>query len=94
METFGIALQEARALGLPILALRRGNAEEHVEPGKNGFLVDSLDELAERFLALSRDANELAALVARARAAAGAESWDEVVERFLPELGRLSRARV
>ena len=91
METFGIALQEARALGVPILALDRGNAREHVAHDMNGLLCSSHDELASEFLALTRAPDRLAAFSARAQAAAMVgEDWPSVARRFLLDLESLA----
>jgi glycosyltransferase involved in cell wall biosynthesis len=90
METFGIALQEARALGVPILALDRGNAREHVQHGVNGILVPSLDELAASFLDLVRTPLRLQALSDGARASTSSgETWDVVAVRCLDGLAEL-----
>jgi glycosyltransferase involved in cell wall biosynthesis len=45
METYGMALQEAAAAGLPILAYDGGNTPYHVEEGKNGELCSSHTEI-------------------------------------------------
>ena len=37
MESFGIAALEARAAGLPVVALRRGGVREFVEDGVDGL---------------------------------------------------------
>jgi glycosyltransferase involved in cell wall biosynthesis len=52
METYGMALQEARSFRLPILALNRGNVSAHVRG--NGKLFDSLEELVDCFVSLTR----------------------------------------
>jgi glycosyltransferase involved in cell wall biosynthesis len=92
METFGIALQEARAYGIPILTLDRGNAREHVVPGETGWLSGSTAELCERLLYLSRNPEILRAAFARAQAApVPGEPWDSVVARFLGWLGTIGR---
>lgn len=39
METYGMALQEARYFQLPILAVNGGNVATHIEEEKNGFLL-------------------------------------------------------
>ena len=91
METFGIALQEARALGLPILALDRGNAREHVVHGVNGLLAPSLEALARAFLELVRAPERWQGLLDGAAGVPRAgDGWDAVVARFLAELARLS----
>ncbi len=69
METFGMALQEARAFGLPILACDAGNARAHVEPGETGMLFDGVSTLAEGFLGLVRDPALAAGYLRRARTA-------------------------
>jgi glycosyltransferase involved in cell wall biosynthesis len=43
-EPFGLAMTEAMACGTPILARRRGSVPEIVEPGVNGFVVETVDE--------------------------------------------------
>lgn len=45
METYGMALQEAAAAGLPILAFEGGNAPYHVQSGKNGELCATQEEI-------------------------------------------------
>jgi glycosyltransferase involved in cell wall biosynthesis len=91
METFGIALQEAQAFGVPILALDRGNAREHVQHGVNGFLATSLGELAASFLDLVRGPPRLQRLLDGARASATAgESWDTIAARALERLAALA----
>jgi len=50
METYGMALQEARAFKLPILALDGGNIASHIESGINGFVFDKLDGLIQQLM--------------------------------------------
>lgn len=45
-EPFGIVMAEALACGTPVIGLRRGSLPEIVEQGVNGFVCDSLDEMA------------------------------------------------
>lgn len=47
-EPFGLVMIEAGMCGTPVLAFRRGAAPEVIEPGKTGYLVNSLDELTAR----------------------------------------------
>lgn len=43
-EPFGFSVVEAMACGTPVIARRRGSMAEIIEPGRNGFLVDSVDQ--------------------------------------------------
>ncbi|HEV8548094.1 MAG TPA: glycosyltransferase family 4 protein [Polyangiaceae bacterium] len=88
METFGMALAEARAHGLPILALDAGHAAEHVTEGDNGLIFKSIPALAAGFLALARDTAALRALVTSARrtAAPGPETWARAASTLLGAL--------
>jgi glycosyltransferase involved in cell wall biosynthesis len=55
MEHFGMVATEAMAAGCVPLLFNGGGLREIVEPGRSGFLWDTLDELAERTAALARD---------------------------------------
>jgi glycosyltransferase involved in cell wall biosynthesis len=46
-ETSSLAAMESLACGTPVVAMRRGALVEIVEHGRTGFLVESVDELAE-----------------------------------------------
>jgi glycosyltransferase involved in cell wall biosynthesis len=43
-EPFGLVMVEAMAAGTPVIAWRNGSTPEVIEPGRTGFLVESLDE--------------------------------------------------
>ena len=43
-EPFGLVMIEALACGTPIVAFRGGSVPEIVEPGRTGFIVDTIDE--------------------------------------------------
>lgn len=45
-EPFGLILIEAMLSGCPPVAFRRGSVPELIEHGINGFIVDSVDEMA------------------------------------------------
>lgn len=46
-EPFGLAMAEANACGTPVIALRRGSAPEVVADGVSGFVVDTVEQMAE-----------------------------------------------
>jgi glycosyltransferase involved in cell wall biosynthesis len=46
-EPFGLVMPEAMACGTPVIALRRGSAPELIAHGVTGFVVDTVDEMAE-----------------------------------------------
>jgi glycosyltransferase involved in cell wall biosynthesis len=46
-EPFGLVLIEAMLSGCPVVAFGRGSVPELVEPGLTGFIVGSLEEMAE-----------------------------------------------
>lgn len=68
MESFGFALAEGRALGVPIVALARGNAGAHVEEAAGGRLVASHEALADECVRLAEDEAELERRRSAARA--------------------------
>jgi glycosyltransferase involved in cell wall biosynthesis len=70
MESFGMALAEARILGLPIVACTGGNVAELVDRACGGELVGSPEALASAFLALCRDTGKHRRRMASARAGA------------------------
>jgi len=45
-EPFGLVMIEAIACGTPVIARRRGSVPEVIQPGRTGFLADSVDEMA------------------------------------------------
>jgi len=43
-EPFGLVMIEAMAAGTPVVAWRNGSTAEVIEPGRSGWLVDSIEE--------------------------------------------------
>jgi glycosyltransferase involved in cell wall biosynthesis len=88
METFGMALQEARGWGLPIVALDGGHARTHFTHGQNGLLFSSIEELAEGFLALARDEPRMRRLFDEAQRPAKEPTitWRLTAERLVEQL--------
>lgn len=69
-EGLGMVLLEAAAMGVPVIGTRHGGIPEVVVDGRTGFLVEerSVDELAERILALLENPAERRAMGQQARA--------------------------
>jgi glycosyltransferase involved in cell wall biosynthesis len=90
MEAYGMALAEARTLGLPIVARAGGNVEAHVKAEAGGELVETHAELAAAFLRICSAPLELRARGERARAQAlGGRSWSEAAAEFMTQSARL-----
>jgi glycosyltransferase involved in cell wall biosynthesis len=81
-----MALLEAMASGLPIVATNVGGIPELITDGENGFLVppadpDSLSDAIER-LATSSDMRHQFALANR-RKTEGSYTWSRIAEAYL-----------
>jgi len=82
LESFGIAALEARAAGLPVVALRGTGVADFVRDGVHGLLCASDAEMTDQLATLGREPQRLAALAAQGRAdPPAAYDWREVVRR-------------
>ncbi|WPP51645.1 glycosyltransferase family 4 protein [Catalinimonas niigatensis] len=85
METFGMAIQEAKVQGLPLLLYEGGHAAKHLEDGV-GMLYLQISELAENFIKLSRNNLEILELWQSAKADTKiyeAYTWKQAAALFL-----------
>jgi hypothetical protein len=89
MEAYGMALAEARACGVPVIARQGGHAAAHVDPAAGGELVADESAVAGRFLDLVRDREELAERKRKAVAGARGRSWDQVAAEWIAAVERL-----
>ncbi|MCX4241735.1 glycosyltransferase family 4 protein [Paraliomyxa miuraensis] len=80
MESYGMALAEARACGRPILARTGGNVAYHVDPAWGGELVADASALAQACVALARAPEVLAERQRRAWAHRRVRSWTDTAE--------------
>nr|WKN34250.1 glycosyltransferase family 4 protein [Tunicatimonas sp. TK19036] len=86
IETFGMALQEARAYQLPILALKGGYSEQHIISGENGYVFEHLPDLRDFFLDMSRDTSKFAILYHRTQQQSSTfTSWKETVDSLFQQ---------
>ena len=53
-EPFGLVMPEAMACGTPVIALRRGAAPELIVHGVTGYVVDTVEEMAEAVREIGR----------------------------------------
>ena len=95
-ETFGMALNDADIVGLPILAVDGGAVSQHVRHGVNGYLFSSVDRLAETTVELAREPSALRILVARATAARPQTqyTWEDAARSLLSQIAGIRPNRV
>ena len=88
-EPFGMAVLEAMATGLPVIATKSGGIPEFVEDGRTGVLVErgATDELSSALLSLMADPERAKALgIAARNDAVERWTWDHVAARLHAEL--------
>lgn len=84
-ETFGMALQDAFLLGLPILSLDVGEVRTFVQEGKNGFVLPTVRSISTHLDAIGKDELMLRTLVGHARRLRPTvrATWRKLAEAFL-----------
>jgi len=87
MESFGMAIAEARTAGVPVVALGKGNLVELVDPAAGGRLVADDDALADACLAFARDHSLRARAIAQARSRSRPHrSFDDAARELVSRL--------
>jgi glycosyltransferase involved in cell wall biosynthesis len=87
MESYGMALAEARVTGVPILAKIGGNSGAHVDPAAGSELAPNELALARACVALARDPELRRARSALARAhAPPGRAWRSAAQEFAVQL--------
>ena len=74
-EGFGLTVAEALWVGTPVIGGNVGGIPEQIDDGTNGFLVESVDEAAQRIVELIADPDKAAAM--------GRAGREKVREQFL-----------
>lgn len=85
-ESYGMALAEARAAGVPILALPGGHAATHIEAIAGGEIAENVERLAVRLLALFRSPELLATRKRAALAHRRHRSWETAAGELIEAL--------
>lgn len=81
-ESFGLAALEARAVGLPVVAMRHGGVGEFIRDGVEGVLCDDDDQLARAFTRLATDRSLRERLAGHNRSHAPIHDWARTLEGF------------
>ncbi len=91
-EGFGLTVTEAMWKGAAVIGGNVGGIRHQIEDGVNGFLVDSVEEAAERIVLLLKDGDQRRRLGKKARETVRSrflmtrlmEDWMDLVESFEP----------
>ena len=83
VEAFGIAALEARAMGLPVLAMSDTGVGEFIAPGIDGFLARSDEQFAEHLYLLCADDALRSALAHHNRCNPVACTWERSLDLHL-----------
>ncbi|MGI9305489.1 MAG: glycosyltransferase family 4 protein [Gammaproteobacteria bacterium] len=84
-EGLSLAVLDAMAAGLPVVATNISGNRDIVSPGKNGYLVEpgDIDALAERVIRLLRDEAVSRQLGQAATDSVRKYGWDEIANQYL-----------
>ena len=91
-ETSSLVTMEALACGTPVIAFARGALPDLIEDGRTGFLVQSVDEMAEAIQRVDTLDRERCRAAARIRFTAAAMT-SRYLERYLQLIGQFTLER-
>jgi glycosyltransferase involved in cell wall biosynthesis len=81
-ESFGLAALEARAAGLPVVAMRAGGVGEFVEHGLEGLLCRDDAEMVEALTALATDVRRRRSIAAHNAVHRPSQDWPRTLSAF------------
>jgi glycosyltransferase involved in cell wall biosynthesis len=81
-ESFGIAALEARATGLPVVAMRSGGVREFVKHGVDGLLCHDDSDMVHALTRLALDDSLRSAIRAHNTAVPPSADWSDALSRF------------
>jgi glycosyltransferase involved in cell wall biosynthesis len=91
LEAFGIAALEARAAGLPVVAMRESGVGDFITDSEEGLLAADDEQLADCLQRLCTEPILLERITAHNREIPVAFTWDNAVELHLATYGRARR---
>jgi glycosyltransferase involved in cell wall biosynthesis len=92
-DTFGNVVLESMASGVPPIVTASGGPRYLVQPGVNGYVTDSMDEILRAVLHLHLSKTVRARMGRDARTTALAYSWDNVFDRIYQRYEALLASR-
>jgi glycosyltransferase involved in cell wall biosynthesis len=93
-DTFGNVVLESMASGVPPVVTASGGPRYLVQPGVNGYITDTMQEILRAVLHLRWSKSQRARLALGARSTAVAYSWDNVFDRIYQRYEELIAQRV
>lgn len=97
LESFGIAVLEARCAGVPVVASDRGGVPDFIEHGREGLLASSDAEMVDALATLVASRSWREEISSHNRRTLPAVSWPEVLRRadsMYAEAAELCSARI
>ncbi len=79
-ETFGNVVLEAQASALPVVAFDGPAMRERIEPGRDGFLVHSVEQFGDALQTLVEDVARCRSMGALARRSAEQQDWSPIFD--------------
>ena len=86
-DTFGNVILEAFSQGMPVLAYNCKGPKDSIQNGRNGYLVDTIEEMSERIVQHFNDRGRHAAMRREALLRVADYQAEPIMRRFLGDMG-------